>query len=364
MKRVTQVQLAVALIAVSAVFSIRLTKFPGGSPFELFLLLNVLLAVLFRTPAALASIVAGFVAAWIVMIAEGRIPTRAATTTFVYLAFSGILLLLNYRWHRGKDRIESQRAAHEEQRERLLAEAQEANRAKDHLLANVSHELRTPLNAISGWAVMMLRGGTSADDVRRAAEVIKRNAETLARTVDQLLDASLASTGRIRIDATPVPVGPAVRAAVESVLPEAAAQGVAVQSTVPADVGTILVDQGRLHQVMLTLLSNAIKFTKAPGQITVHAKRGGGFLTIQVTDTGIGIEAEYLPSVFDRFSQADSSSTRAYGGVGLGLTIAKELVELMGGHITVASQGSGRGTTVSVRFPSLPEAPAPAGAIN
>ena len=364
MRRVTQVQLAIALAAVSTVLYIRLTQFPRGSPFELFLLLNILLAVLFRTPAALASIVLGFFAAHAVMVVEGTAPTRYATMTLVYLVLSGILLLLNHRWHRAKDRAEAERVAHAQQRERLLVEAQEANRAKDRLLANVSHELRTPLNAISGWALMMIRGDARSEDVRRAAEVIKRNAEALARVVDQLLDVSLAVAGRIRLDSAPVSVGRVVRAAVESMLPEAAAHEVTIQCAVPADVGTIRGDQQRLQQVLLTVLSNAIKFTDSGGQVTVDAKTAGGSLTIEVSDTGIGIEADYLPLVFDRFSQADPSTTRPYAGIGLGLTLAKDLVELMGGHITVASQGSGQGTTVSIRFRIQPNAAAGAVAIT
>ena len=357
MRRVTQIQLAVVLATVATVLYVRLTQLTSGSPFELFLLLNILVAVLFRTPATLASVLSGLVAAGVVMLVEGRVPTRTATNTVIYLVLSGILLLLNHRWHRAKDRAESERIAHSEQRERLLEAAQAANRAKDRLLANVSHELRTPLNAISGWARMMSRANTSAEEVQRASEVIRRNADALARTVDQLLDASLADAGRITIDSVPVSVSATLAAAVESMLPEAAARGVVMGSKVPADAGTILADQQRLHQVMLTVLSNAIKFTEGPGHITIDARNAGGFVTIDVADTGIGIAADYLPSVFDGFSQADSSTTRRHGGVGLGLTIAKELVELMGGQITVASQGSGRGATVSIRFPSVPGAP-------
>jgi signal transduction histidine kinase len=223
----------------------------------LFLLLNILVAVLFRPPATLASIASGFTGAWVVTLVKGRVPPGMTRTAFVYLVLSGIFLLLNYRWHRARDRAESQRVAHAEQRERLLEEAQEAKRAKDRLLANVSHELRTPLNAIAGWSVMMIRPDVKAEDVRRAAEVIKRNAEALARTVDQLLDASLADAGRIGLRSAPVSVGRAVSAAVESMLPEAAARGVTVRNAVAPDAGTIQADQERLHQVLLTVLSKS-----------------------------------------------------------------------------------------------------------
>jgi signal transduction histidine kinase len=356
MKRATQVQLALTVAAVLAVLYIRLTVFPLGSPFELFLLLNILLAVLFTTPAALASVLLGYLAAHVVMAIEARFPTRYVTMTVVYLLLSGILVLLNHRWHRAKDRAETQRLAHEKQRERLLAEAQVANKAKDRLLANVSHELRTPLNAISGWALMMSREGTNSDDARRAAQVIRRNAEALANVVDQLLDVSLAVAGQIRIDSAPVAVGRAVAAAVESMLPEAVARGITIHSVVPPDAGTIQGDDQRLQQVLLTVLSNAIKFTGSGGQVRVDARNAGTFVTIEVSDTGVGIPADFLPFVFDRFSQADPSPTRPYGGIGLGMAIAKNLVELMGGHITVASEGSGRGITVSIQFPIHHEA--------
>jgi signal transduction histidine kinase len=139
-------------------------------------------------------------------------------------------------------------------------------------------------------------------------------------------------------------------------LPEAAARGITVDCAVPINVGTIRGDDQRLQQVLLTVLSNAIKFTDSGGQVRIDAKTTGKFVTIEVTDTGVGIPADFLPFVFDRFSQADPSTTRAYGGIGLGMAIAKNLVELMGGHITVASEGSRRGTTVSIRFPIQPDA--------
>ena len=351
MRRITQVQLAVTVVAVAAIFYIRLTALPRASPFELFLLLNIFLAVLFRPPAALASIVGGLLAAHALMLIEGRSPSRFATMTIVYLVLSGILLLLNHRWHRAKDRAELDRAAHAQQRERLLAEAQHANKAKDRLLANVSHELRTPLNAILGWAAMMAREDARAEDVRRAAEVIKRNAQALAGVVDELLHVSLAAADRIQIEWMPVPVGITVKAAVESMQPEAATRHIKVDCAVPSEAGTILGDEQRLQQVLLIVLSNAIKFTQPTGEVSVGATTAGGFVTIEVRDTGIGIEADYLPMIFDRFSQADTSTTRTHGGIGLGLSIAKGLVEAMGGTITVASPGSGRGTTVAVRFP-------------
>jgi signal transduction histidine kinase len=355
MTRVTKIQLAVTAAALVSVFLFRLTKLPHSSPFELFLLLNILLALVFRPPAALTAIAGGLAGAHALMALEGAVPTRYGTMLLVYLVLSGILFVLNNGWHGARDRAEAERAAHARQRERLLAEAQDANQAKDRLLANVSHELRTPLNAIVGWAAMMTRPDASPDHVRRAAEVIKRNAEALARIVDQLLDVSLANAGRLRSAMTPVPVSATVHAAVESMAPAAAASELTMTCVVADDAGMILGDQPRLQQVLLIVLSNAIKFTGSEGEVAVEARRAGESVTIDVRDTGIGIEPDYLPLVFERFTQADLSTTKAYGGIGLGLSIARDLVESMGGTITVASRGTGHGTTVSMRFPHYAE---------
>lgn len=355
MTRTTRYQLSITVAALLTVLYIRLTRFPGGSPFELFLLLNILLAILVRTPAVLTAAVAGFAASHLVMVIEGRGPRRYAVMALTYAVLSGILVFLNGRWHASKARAEAQRLAHERQREQLLLEAQAANSAKDQLLANVSHELRTPLNAISGWATMISRGMTRSDeDVRRAAEVIKRNAEILTKHVDELLDVSLIVTGRVRMDLSPVAVGTVVRGVVESVTPQAEARGVTLASSVSSDVGAIQGDHQRLEQVLLVLLSNAIKFTHPGGKVAVSAANDGARVVIDVADTGIGIAPDFLPHVFDRFSQADPSTTRNHGGIGLGLSIAKHLVELMGGEIVATSSGDNRGATFTLRFPLQP----------
>jgi signal transduction histidine kinase len=331
------------------------TQFPRASPFELFLLLNIVVAIVFRPAAAFTSVVSGFAASLLVMAIEGRVPRRYAVLAFAYLMLSGILVFLNHRWHSSRDRAEAQRLAHERQREQLLSEAQEANRAKDQLLANVSHELRTPLNAISGWATMISRGMTRSDEeVKRAASVIKRNAEILTKHVDELLDVSLVVTGRLRMDMSPVAVGPIVNGVVESVTPQATARGVTLASSVSSELGTIQGDHQRLEQVLLVLLSNAIKFTHPGGKVAVSASNDAGRVVIAVADTGIGIAPDFLPFVFDRFSQADASTTRNHGGIGLGLSIAKHLVELMGGEIAARSSGDNRGTTFTLRFPLQP----------
>jgi signal transduction histidine kinase len=225
-----------------------------------------------------------------------------------------------------------------------------ANRSKDEFLAIVSHELRTPLNAIVGWGSMLLRGQVPHGSERHALEVIERNALAQARLVEDLLDISRAVAGRLRLELTDVNLATTLRAAVDAVRPAAAAQGVVLDLAVPDDLGVVRGDPARLLQILQNLLANAIKFTKTGGRVSLEASRAGQETTIRVTDTGIGISPEFLPFVFDPFRQADTSTTRAHGGVGLGLAIARHLIELHGGTIDVLSEGVGRGSTFTVRF--------------
>jgi len=244
----------------------------------------------------------------------------------------------------------TERKAHEHERERLLAEAEKANDVKDDLLANLSHEFRTPLNAILGWSTMLRRSQVPPDRLSHAAEVIQRNAQAQSRLVDDLLDASLAVAGLLRLQLSAVDVASALRSAADSIRPAAGAQALVVECHAPANLGTIHVDAARLHQVLLNLLSNAVKFSSAGGQITLDALKDEGVVTIRVTDTGVGIGPDFLPFVFERFRQADTSTTRSHGGVGLGLAVVKHLVGVMGGEITAESEGIGKGASFSVRF--------------
>jgi signal transduction histidine kinase len=236
-----------------------------------------------------------------------------------------------------------------EQQARL--EAQAANRAKDEFLATLSHELRTPLNAILGWAHLLAGGQLGEETSRRAIEIIERNTRLQARLIDDLLDISRIITGKLRLEFKPMALRSIVDAAVESAIPTATAKHVSLVRTFDGSAEAIVCDPARMQQVIWNLLSNAIKFTPDGGQITVAEGRENGMMVLSVVDTGTGIEPQFLPHVFDRFRQQDPASTRKHGGLGLGLSIVRHLVELHGGSITAHSDGAGRGATFVVKVP-------------
>jgi len=238
--------------------------------------------------------------------------------------------------------VEAERHAH--------AEAAAANRAKDEFLATLSHELRTPLNAILGWATMLKNGQLKSDQAARAVEVIARNAQAQAEMIEDLLDVSRIITGKLRIQARAMLLAPAIQAALDAVRPAAEAKGVALDWHVDSD-GPVLGDADRLQQVAWNLLSNAIKFTPEGGRVSVRLGAEGSTVLLAVRDSGIGIDPAFLPHVFDRFTQHDSSTTRSHGGMGLGLAIVRHLVELHGGSVTAESEGEGQGATFTVRLP-------------
>jgi signal transduction histidine kinase len=231
------------------------------------------------------------------------------------------------------------------------AEAQAADRAKDEFLATLSHELRTPLNAVLGWISILRAGKIRPERRAEALEVIERNAKTQARLIEDLLDVSRIITGKVQLDWQPMHLAPVVQAVLETLRPAAEAKGVHLHAHVDPDLGHIHGDAARLQQVLWNLLSNAIKFTPAGGHVTVNAVEAGGGVELSVRDTGIGIEADFLPHVFERFRQADSSTTRTHGGVGLGLAIVRHLVELHGGRISAESEGRDRGSLFLVWLP-------------
>ncbi|MGH9371744.1 MAG: CHASE domain-containing protein [Vicinamibacterales bacterium] len=226
------------------------------------------------------------------------------------------------------------------------------DREKDAFLATISHELRTPLNAIVGWASMLGRGAVPVETQAHAISVIKRNAEAQARLIEDLLDMSRAVAGHLSLALGDVDARAALEAAVDALRPAAEQAGLTLELDVNRRLGMIEADAGRLQQVVVNLLSNSIKFTPRGGQIRLHAERTGGQLVIDVTDTGIGIEPEFLPHLFDRFKQADSSPTRAHSGAGLGLAIVRHLVQLHGGTIEASSDGVNTGATFTVRLPA------------
>ncbi len=247
----------------------------------------------------------------------------------------------------------------EAERDRLLASAQEAreeaeasNRMKDQFLAIVSHELRTPLNSILGWARMLQTGGLDEAERQRAVEVIIRNTATQTQLVEDLLDLSRVVTGRMRLSFEPCELTALVADAVDAVRPAADAKGIALVTVPEADGGgTILGAPDRLRQVVWNLAMNAIKFTPAGGRVEVAVARTERTADIVVADNGVGISPEVLPHVFDQFRQEDSSSTRAHGGLGLGLALVKHLVELHGGQVRAESPGKGKGATFTVSIP-------------
>ncbi|MFP5378770.1 MAG: ATP-binding protein [Vicinamibacteria bacterium] len=234
---------------------------------------------------------------------------------------------------------------------RLYRQAQEANRLKDEFLATLSHELRTPLNAILGWVRLMNSGSLDPATTRRALEIIERNTRLQATLTAELLDVSRAITGKLRLTPAPVQPGTLVAGVVDTLRPAAESKGLRLTMDAPADLPVVLLDAARLQQVVWNLVSNAIKFT-AEGDVHVRVARDAGRLILEVRDTGIGIAPEFLPHVFDRFRQADASTTRTFGGLGLGLAIVRHIVELHGGAVAAHSDGPGQGARFVVSLPA------------
>lgn len=253
---------------------------------------------------------------------------------------------------------EAELQAQLEDRSRLLSneklarnEAERANRLKDEFLATISHELRNPLNAILGWAHMMRLGNLTPANVERAVETIYRNAKSQAQLVSDLLDVSRIISGKLRLDVRTIDLIQIVNAAVDSIRPAADAKSIRLQTLLDPAAGPISGDADRLQQVVWNLLTNAVKFTPKGGRVQVKVQRINSHIEIVVTDSGVGINKDFLPYVFDRFRQADASTTRIHGGLGLGLSIVHQLVDLHGGSVNVQSEGEGKGTTFTVVLP-------------
>ena len=243
-------------------------------------------------------------------------------------------------------------------REQLAREdAERANRMKDEFLATVSHELRTPLNAIIGWLHMLKTGSLDEALSKRALETIDRNAKAQAQLVDDILDVARVITGKLRFKLAQVDISTIIRAAVQSVELAANAKGIRVEATLDPTASCLTGDAGRLEQVIWNLLSNAIKFTPTGGKVEVHTYQIGTAIQIHVRDTGVGIKDEFLPFIFDRFSQADGTTTRRHGGLGLGLAIVRHFVELHGGTVHAASAGPGLGSTFTITLPTSAQLP-------
>lgn len=242
------------------------------------------------------------------------------------------------------------------------AETLRQNRMKDEFLSTLSHELRTPLQSIMGW-LQLLQEGADAEELAQGLEVISRSATALQQIIEDLLDMNRILSGKVRLEVQPQPLGEILQSAVETVSPAAQAKGITLRAVLDPLSGTVAADAQRLQQVFWNLLTNAIKFTPRAGKVEVLLRQVHSHCEVCITDTGIGISAEFLPYVFDRFQQADASTTRTHAGLGLGLAIVKHLVELHGGTVEARSPGVGQGATMVVKIPvaavSVPAVAAP-----
>jgi signal transduction histidine kinase/ActR/RegA family two-component response regulator len=233
------------------------------------------------------------------------------------------------------------------------AEAEESNRLKDEFLATVSHELRTPLTAILGWARMLESHTMAEAQAERAIQTIQRNAKAQAEIIDDILDVSRIVTGNLYLNLEPTELAPIVEAAINVVKPTAEAKHIRLETSFADQPALVSADAPRLQQVVWNLLSNAVKFTPQGGQVRITTRQKGSQVYLEISDNGQGISAEFLPHVFERFRQADSSTTRKHGGLGLGLAIVRHLVEIHGGTVRAESDGEGQGATLTVTLPLL-----------
>jgi signal transduction histidine kinase len=265
------------------------------------------------------------------------------------------LLIRSLRYAVARGLLEKERTQLLARERAARAQAEAANRAKDEFLAMVSHELRTPLSAMLGWSRMLTTGKLDPDTVSRGIEAIERNARAQTQLIGDLLDISRITTGKLQLNVRPLSLDSVITNVIDAMRPTAQAKQILLQVNLDANAGAISGDPDRLQQIIWNLLSNAIKFTPAGGRVKITLERAGTHIQLTVADTGQGISAEFLPHVFERFRQADSSSTRKFGGLGLGLSIVRHLVELHGGTVQVESPGEGQGATFKITFPLLTE---------
>jgi PAS domain S-box-containing protein len=278
------------------------------------------------------------------------LPLRAASTSFGAIAFVSPTRFDDNDVAFASELTE--RVALSIDRARLFRDLERANRVKDEFLATLSHELRTPLNAVLGWTRMLRRGTVPLERTAAILETIERNAAAQMQLVEELLDLSAMAAGGLRLNVTPVDLRDLIGGAVETIRPAADGKGLRVSINIVDPLDEIAGDAARLRQVLWNLLANAVKFTPAGGQVEVRVVASANDVEITVRDTGPGIPAEFLPHVFEPFRQADSSSTRTVGGLGLGLAIVRHIVEAHGGTVAADSEGPGQGTVLSVRLPS------------
>jgi len=280
----------------------------------------------------------------------GLSPFVSGGETFVLAAVTDITERKQVEEERAQLLVREQAARHDIER---------ASRLKDEFLATLSHELRTPLNAIRGYSRMLQSGMVEPDKQPRALETIDRNAAALTQIVEDVLDVSRIISGKLRLNIQPVDLPTVVRDAIETIRPAAEAKQVRVEVSLDPEAVRISGDADRLQQVVWNLLTNAVKFTPQAGRVQVRVERADAHMEVMVSDTGIGIASEFLPHIFERFRQADSGTTRQHAGLGLGLAIARHLVELHGGTVRAASAGEGQGATFRVRLPVVAVQPEP-----
>lgn len=248
-----------------------------------------------------------------------------------------------------RDQAELERLLKSEKEARELAE--QANRLKDEFLAVVSHELRTPLSAITGWASLLLRGKLDEDQTLRAIQTILRNAQSQNQLIGDLLDVSRIVSGQLRLNVRPFELAPVIQAAIEVVRPAATAKSIRLNALIDPSAGPVTGDPDRLQQIFWNLLSNSVKFTPNGGRVEIRCQRINSHIEITVSDNGKGIDAKLLPVIFDRFRQGESGTSRQHGGMGLGLSIVRHLVELHGGIVTAHSEGAGKGAEFRMELP-------------
>ena len=275
------------------------------------------------------------------------------------IAAQAAVALDNTRLYAAATRAAEERKVLLDSEREARAEAERTNQLKDDFLATLSHELRTPLSAILGWAQVLRRGTRDQADLHRGLQSIERNARAQAQLIEDLLDMNRITSDKVQLDLQTLVPASVIASAIETLRPAADAKHITIDCNVANDAGTITGDPSRLQQVIWNLLSNALKFTPQGGRVDIHVQRAGSRLAITVADNGIGIRADFLPHVFDRFRQADASTTRKHGGLGLGLAIVKHLVEQHGGTVTASSAGEMQGASFTVRLPlSAPATPA------
>jgi two-component system CheB/CheR fusion protein len=301
--------------------------------------------------------------------ASEHLATEGELRTLASLARAASLALVNVRlWSDLTSALEREQQARVDA-ERARQVAEQANQLKDQFLATVSHELRTPLNVMQGWLWQLDRGMPAAERYKVAVNTLQRNTALQARLVEDLLDVSRAVSGSLSLELQPMDVSWAVRGAVSSCEPEALQKGLAVTCDIESSLPLVRADSERVGQIVGNLLSNAVKFTPSGGSIAVRVESGPAVVSLTVRDSGVGIPADFLPFVFDRFRQAEADRTRRFGGLGIGLTIVQQLVALHGGTVSASSDGPNLGTSVRVELPihrthsSVPAEPTEARAV-